>query len=168
MDFIPGLYTIIQECRAIAEWFSNKSLTEQDKPTKHAIKRSRILNRIKEKFDNHLEEIGKDQTISVRKIYEMNMDKQMPIMLKHCVVAVQRNLKSEGKVKSFIGAHNICFATFERYNLISKRGLPTTRGIIRERFHRSGKDPVRNGLSRGAKTEKYNSLFKDVFKKTIR
>jgi hypothetical protein len=166
---MPSTPTIIKECEQIAEELEvEKMLTEAVKKHKPTIKVDHITDAfrsITRKFKTHLEKIGKEETISIRRIVEMNNKGKMPVMIKHCVTAVQPKL-SGGLEKSFIGAHNICFWSFERHGLVNSRGVPTSRGTLREKYHQSSKDPIRNGLSRSAKNTKYTSMFNKVFKKT--
>jgi hypothetical protein len=168
IKYIPSIVTIIQESEQLAEIITeDKMLSEAKKKAVKEIKVDRFTTAFKNlanKFKKHLEGIGKSQTIGIGKIVELNNSNRMPVMIKHCVVAVQPKLGGTLE-QSFIGAHNVCYATFDTYGLASARtGLPTARGKLRERYHMSKDDPKRNGLSRSQKESKYRSMYKKVFK----
>jgi hypothetical protein len=170
---MPSELTIIKECEEIAEALSEQEdLSEAKKkytPVLKVDKAAEAYKSIGTKFKEHLKAIGKKATIPLSKIAELNNRGQMPTMLKHCVVAVQPKLRGEGSVESFIGAHNICYWSFEHHGLAnSKTGLPTSRGLIREKHHRSAKDPIRNGLTGSGKTAKYNEMFNKIFKRATK
>jgi hypothetical protein len=173
LGYIPSNLTIIEEGRLIAEAISEDILVEAKKSYSRTKsidtkKASSVIGELSNRFKFHLKMIKKNQTIAFQRIIEMNNKKKMPVMIKHCVVAVQPKIKSQGRVESFIGAHNICFWSFMRHGLIGKNFSMTGRGNLRERFHRSGKDPERNGMKGSAKTSLYNKTYNTILRRAIK
>lgn len=148
---------IISKCKGIASDLSNEKLLGEGRVRQASFS---IVKKLGEKFKEHLKKIGKKQTISVEKIAELNKKNKMPTMIKHCVVAVQPQLRSEGKEVSFIGAHNICVWSFNKHGLVKKDGTISSKGKSREKFHKTKAD-----LGAGAKTAKYNKTYNSIFGK---
>lgn len=159
MSYIPSIYTIIKESTQIAKELHAEKLMAEAKGTHQIRLEWPIVSRLTEKFKNHLKGIGKKETIPIRKIIELNNNGQMPTMIKHCVVAVRKDLKSEGLHNSFFGAHNICFWSFIRYRLTNRNYQVSGSGTLREKYHKSKADP-----NAGAKTAMYNKIFNTIFK----
>lgn len=156
-DYIPSELTIIEEVQSIAQEIYGNNLDEGTR--KIPLDNPRIKELTRE-YQEHLKSIGKSETISPAKIADLNNKGKMPTMIKHCVVAIQPTLRGEGINNSFVGAHNICFWSFNKHKLTSKNYGVTGRGSIREKYHKTKADP-----DAGQKTKKYESLFNRIFRK---
>lgn len=161
--YIPSILTIIKEAREIGKYVSSKASGLLSERTRKVDIDGTTVKRLIVNYEDHLASIGKRETISPKKIAELNNKGKMPHMIKHCVVAVQPTLKGEGRDMSFIGAHNICMWSFQRHNLVKKNFGISSRGQVREKYHKTKKDK-----GAGQKTKKYESMFNKVFKKSKR
>lgn len=161
LDYIPSVDTIIEEAEAIADSYSTQQVSEVKRVRTRKVKETSTgVQKLSRMFKEHLKKIGKKITISPQKIAELNNKGKMPTMIKHCVVAVAPKLEGKMSPNNFIGAHNICFWSFNRYKLTKKNFGISSRGQLREKYHKSKADP-----GAGSKTRKYNTLYNKFFKK---
>lgn len=161
MSFIPSIITIIEEAKTLGKALGKSTGDWLKEGTRKIKLDDPKIKKLTRGFEEHLKSIGKKETISPKKIAELNNKGQMPTMIKHCVVAVQPTLRGEGRDNSFIGAHNICMWSFQRHKLINKNFKTSSRGSLREKYHKTKADP-----GAGQKTKKYESMYNRIFKKS--
>lgn len=77
-------------------------------------------------------------------IIEAIMDRKVPTQMQHCILKVYKKAKGGNRKEKYIGAFNICAATFSKHKYQKKDSLKlTAKGIRNNRRHQREKEATR-------------------------